>query len=106
MALILMSPHAAFARDMWYSEEEQDRINIQLSQMQEQIGQLQHLNAQLEAKVQAQPVVAAQVAQADPRVEQLERRVSSLETAVAYIQKNVLSAITTVIGLLQKLLIK
>ena len=82
--------------------------------LQKQIDQLNSLNAQLQSRVQvleSRPVSVAtnapvQIVQDTARIEKLEQRVGVLEGIVNTIKSNVMAALQTTIGLLQKLLAK
>ncbi len=120
---LLALPQMTAAKDTWYSTEEKARIDLQFEQMQSQITELNNLTTQLQTKVfqiSQQPVVEPQIQQVvetkvvetkeivrDPdntKVEALEKRVTTLESAVSFIQTKVMQSITTLIGLIQKLL--
>ena len=80
--------------------------------LQAQIDTLKSLNTQLQNRVQAlenaTPAAATAPVQVQDtaRIAALETRVSALETIVNTIKNNVMAALQTTIGLLQKLLAK
>lgn len=93
-------------------------IYKRLYNLEVEVNNLDQLNAQLQVKVNSQsatqtPAPAQMVTQTkevivrDPdntKVDALEKRVTALEAAVKFIQTKIMQAITTTIGLLQKLL--
>ncbi len=86
----------------------QEDIYKRLADLEKVTNQLEQANATLQKKVDQTP--AGQTTQTivkDPdntKVDALEKRVTALESAVSSIQTKVMQALTTTIGLLQKLL--
>lgn len=109
IAILILAPAAARARDLWYSTEEQARINAQLDH-------LQKLNDALQQKVDQIQVAPApqiierpdnsKIEQQTARIDQVEARVGVLEQTVQFLQSKISAALDTTIGLLKKLLKK
>lgn len=120
IAILAAMPAVAQAKDLWYSTEEQERIDQQAMELESQISDLRMLTRQLQAKVEqtaldAQTEVTNSVQQVietreiviqpdNDRVEALEKRVGTLEKAVSFIQNQVLSAIGNLIAMIKKFL--
>ena len=84
-------------------------IEANIADLQTRVGQLETANKTLQQKVDQLPTTGKTIETIvkDPdntKVDALEKRVTVLESAVSFIQTKVMQAITTTIGLLQKLL--
>ena len=110
---IVFSTGVAHAGPLSGLQDQIDTINGKMNDMQSQIDSLKGLNTSLQNQINAQkqtvtiqPVtdVTSQIALTNTRVDAVEKRMSTLETAISYIQKNVMDALNTTIGLLKQIL--
>jgi hypothetical protein len=85
---------------MWYSTEEQDRINARMDELQVQISSLQQENIRLQSQSSAGE---AGTENCGDRLTSVEARVSKLESLMDFIQQKVIATLQTAIGIFQKL---
>jgi len=114
LSIILLAPGTSFASDtkLWYSTEEQQRIDSKLADLQKQVDELKKLNDSLEYRilqVEKKPITTQTTVQitdqeTKTKVKSLESRVGTLEKAVSFLQTKVMDALNTTIGLLKQLL--
>ena len=84
-----------------------EELQQQIQSLQQKVNIQSITPVQAPAPVQTQTIIQKEIIVKDPdnaRVEALEKKVSTLELAVNFIQDKVMKAITTVIDLLKKII--
>jgi len=92
--ILLTIPNFASATKQWYSDAEQQRIDKRIDDLEKQNSRLQ---------IQISNLSPESIYDHENRISGLEKRMQAVEQAVVFLQRNVMQALQTIIGTIQKL---